>query len=186
MKFIVGIGNPERRYAKSRHNVGFQVVEALGGSGWKERSDLSAAIGRLEEGVYLVKPATFVNRTGLAARAIVEKYGAKTADVLFVCDDANLDFGKLRLRASGSAGGHHGLESVIERLESQDFPRLRIGIRSQAMPKELPDYVLGNFSPAEKKEIKDILDGAASVCVAWAKEGLNAAADALSRWQSVK
>lgn len=186
MKFIIGIGNPEKRYAGTRHNAGFAVVDTLAAQApWQLRGALSAQMCRLREGVYLVKPDTYVNRTGVAAAALWKKYRPLHADMLFVVDDANLDFGKLRLRASGSAGGHHGLESAIEQLGSEDFPRLRVGIRRREMPQELPDFVLGKWKADETERLPVLLANAASVCDAWAREGLDAAQNRLSRLQGL-
>ena len=134
----------------------------------------------------LIRPDTFVNNTGEAVSALVKKYDPKAADILVVCDDVNLDFGKLRLRASGSAGGHHGLESVIASLGSGDFPRLRVGVRKPDMPRDLAGFVLEKFSQEEEGRIGAILDGAASVCVSWAREGFEAAMNRLSQHLSVK
>lgn len=170
MKFVVGIGNPGREYDGTRHNVGFDVLDAIGKG----------------SGATLVRPQTFVNRTGDAVRELVRKHGSKPADFLIVCDDVNLDFGKLRLRASGSAGGHHGLESVIEALSSEDFARLRVGVRTPEMPKELSGYVLGKFSKEENKRLHEIVERAAAVCKAWAAEGFDEARLTLSRLQSVQ
>jgi PTH1 family peptidyl-tRNA hydrolase len=110
----------------------------------------------------------------------------RAPEALVVCDDVNLDFGKLRLRASGSAGGHHGLESVIEVLGTEDFPRLRIGVKNENMPKDLAGFVLERFSGPEKKELPKILENAASVCEAWINEGFDAAVNRLSRLQSIR
>ncbi len=186
MKFIIGIGNPEKQYQKTRHNVGFEIVDRLAGDAeWQHKGAFTAQFCRHSEHVYLVKPETYVNRTGLTAAALYKKYHPLVSNLLFVVDDANLDFGKLRLREAGSAGGHHGLESAIESLGTDAFPRLRFGIRSQAMPSQLPDFVLGKFDRAESKLLPVLLDNAASVCQAWALEGMAAAQNRLSRLQSL-
>lgn len=168
MKFIVGIGNPGRKYEGTRHNVGFAVVDRL-----KKKLKNPGAV--------LVKPGTFVNNTGEAVRELSEKRRAKPADILVVCDDVNLDFGKLRLRASGSAGGHHGLESVIEALGSTDFARLRVGVRNESMPKDLAGFVLEKFSADEAKRLDAIVEKAAAVGESWADGGFEAAQNCLSR-----
>ena len=168
MRFIVGIGNPGRKYEGTRHNVGFDVVDRL-----KKKLRGSA--------VTLVKPGTFVNNTGEAVRELADKRRARPADILIVCDDVNLDFGKLRLRASGSAGGHHGLESVIEALGSKDFPRLRVGVRNEHMPKDLAGFVLEKFSAEEAKRLDAIVEKAAAVGESWAGGGFEAAQNCLSR-----
>ena len=191
MKYIIGIGNPEKKYEGTRHNVGFAVVEGLTDVGahgraplrWVEKKAWNALYYKLNEDLTLVKPLSYVNNTGETAEAIIAKENVKAADLLFVCDDANLDFGKLRLRASGSAGGHHGLESAITHLGADDFPRLRIGIRNPGMPEELPDFVLGRFAAEEEKILKKILAAACEVCRSWSKEDVKAAMQTLSRHQ---
>lgn len=189
MKFIVGIGNPEERYNRTRHNVGFKVLDALCrkySGEWHGKKALKSQVCKLDEAV-LVKPETYVNNTGDAAGLFMKKHGASPADFLFVCDDVNLMLGKLRLRESGSAGGHHGLESVIRAFGCEDFPRLRVGVGSEKMPKDdLTDFVLGAFEPGEKKVLTAVLERTVSVCEAWLKEGFGPARDELSKVQSIK
>ena len=167
MKFIVGVGNPEKKYEGTRHNVGFAVLDAL------KKNHKSSAV--------LVKPSTYVNRTGVALREIVDQHHPALGDILVVCDDANLVFGKLRLRRLGSAGGHHGLLSAIETLGSEDFPRLRIGVKNESTPQDLAPFVLEKFDKEEKKALARILDNAVLVCETWAAEGFEAALNQLSR-----
>ena len=175
MKFVIGIGNPGKSYDKTRHNVGFAVLDRLKDSGIKKTEAM------------FVKPETFVNRTGEAVAALLKKYPKATAqDFLIVCDDVNLLFGKMRLRGSGSAGGHHGLESVIEALGGNGFSRLRIGVGQEAMPKDLTGFVLEKFSKSEQKALDEILERAVLVCESWVNEGLEASMNVLSRLQSVK
>ena len=172
MKFIVGIGNPGRQYEGTRHNVGFAVIARLA--------------AEVPPDTRLVRPDTFVNRTGEAVLELRTRHGAETKDVLLVCDDVNLDFGKLRLRPDGTAGGHHGLESVIEALGTDAFPRLRVGVRTASMPGDLTGFVLEKFSAAEAKEIGRIVEKAEQICRTWAREGFEAAQNRLSQLQSVK
>jgi PTH1 family peptidyl-tRNA hydrolase len=187
VKFIIGIGNPDKKYEKTRHNIGFMAMDEMNNpdrpAPWKTNSKLEARIVRREEN-FLVKPLTYVNHTGVLLSALVKKYGLRLQDFLIVCDDVNLALGKLRLRESGSAGGHHGLESIIASLGSKDFPRLRVGIGSERMPKDLTAYVLEEFTAEEKKDLPAILERAVSVCEAWEKKGFASARDLLSRLQS--
>ena len=190
MKFIVGIGNPGKQYEKTRHNIGFQVLDLLNrernsSALWKPNSRLKAKVVRFEKD-FLAKPLTFVNVTGEAVRSIIAEHNLRKQDLLFVCDDVNLEFGKLRLRPSGSAGGHHGLESVIEALGSEDFSRLRIGVKNDKMPQDLTGFVLEPFLAAEKKALEKILEKAASVCERWLTEDFESARDQLSQLQSNK
>ena len=174
MRFIVGIGNVGRPYEKTRHNVGFEALDAIASRKQLDRASL-------------VKPDAYVNATGSTVAEIVHKRQTKLSDVLVVCDDVNLRFGKLRLRASGSAGGHHGLQSIIDEMKSEDFPRLRIGVGNERMPKDdLVPFVLAKFEPEEQKQLDKILENVALVCECWSREGFNAALDKLSQCQSVQ
>ena len=188
MKLIIGIGNPGAEYENTRHNIGFltldKVRKSIGSSPWKKETALKSWVSCLGKETVLAKPSTYVNRSGEAAKALLKKYSLKPESLLVVCDDVNLVFGKLRLRASGSSGGHHGLESISDELETKDFPRLKFGIAGDGMPKDLSPYVLSAFSAGEKKELPDFLDHAASVCESWVKDGFSAALGCLSRLQS--
>ena len=192
MKFVVGIGNPERKYELTRHNIGFHALDALRGRLEAEKKkrlvlskEFQAEVAFVSDDVLLIKPQTYVNRTGDSVRALCGKYAAKPPDFLFVCDDVNLPLGTLRLRGSGGAGGHHGLESALEAFGSEGFARLRIGVGEEGMPKDdLTDYVLGKFEPAQEAMLKEILDRAVLVCKTWIEEGLQPALDKLSHLQS--
>lgn len=192
MKYIIGIGNPGKKYQNTRHNIGFDVVLWLGkrvGAGlkpvrWEENKVLKADIFESESALF-IKPLTFVNKTGDVVSAILKRNGAKPQDFLILCDDVNLEFGKIRLRSSGSAGGHHGLESVIEALGSEDFSRLRIGVGTSEMPVDLTGYVLEKFSSAELKKTGEIIEKASQVGEAWITSGFEQALNQLSRLQSV-
>lgn len=190
MRFIVGIGNPGKKYVGTRHNIGFQVLEAYAkktdaSKEWADEKKLNALVFRTENAV-LLKPKTFVNHTGDAVLGILKYHQAKPADILVVSDDVNLDFGKLRLRPSGSAGGHHGIESVIGVLQSEEFPRLRFGVRSQGMPKDLAPFVLDPFDAEEKKEINSIVERAVLVCQSWVEVDFQEALLKLSQLQGKK
>ena len=191
MKFIVGIGNPGKKYEGTRHNVGFEVLEGLAGKlgcPWKELKKLQADTAKAD-GVVLLKPGTFVNNTGESLAALLKEYHPKPDQILLVCDDVNLDFGKLRIRATGSAGGHHGLESVIAAFDSageaapENFSRLRFGVRSEEMPRDLNSYVLEKFSGVEKQSKPELLQKAAQICESWIHDGFEAAQKKLSQLQ---
>ena len=176
MKAIVGIGNPGREYKDTRHNIGFRVVDAL----------KKFASSQATEKVILKKPSTFVNRMGPSVAALVKKHRLSPGGVLLVCDDVNLSFGKLRLRAKGSSGGHKGLESVIDALGTEEFPRLRIGVKNEKTPKDLAPFVLEKFTRQEQDQLPGILEKAVSVCQAWVLEGFSSALDQLSKVKSTK
>lgn len=175
LKFIIGIGNPGKIYEKTRHNIGFRAVDAL------EKSKSSLKNNK----ICLVKPATYVNRTGEEVLEILQKHRATSADVLVVCDDVNLAFGKMRLRAKGSSGGHNGLQSVIDSIGTDEFARLRIGVKNETMLKDLAQFVLEPFSKEEEKNLKRVLERAVFVSEAWVKNDIQTAMDTLSRLQSI-
>lgn len=184
-RLIVGIGNPEEKYRGTRHNIGFDIVdclaEKLGKAKWKKDAD--ALVAEASDGTMLMKSALFVNNTGGSVERFAGKKGLKAEDVLVVCDDVNLDFGKFRLRDSGSAGGHHGLESVIEKI-GEGFPRLRFGVRRADMPQDLTDFVLGPFDKEERAALHELIDQSAQIAYKWATEGYAQAGGLLSRFHS--
>ena len=187
MKFIVGIGNPERKYDGTRHNVGFDVVDFLAeeigvSANWKEVRKLRAHAVAVGEAM-LVKPQTFVNLSGDSVAGILREYHPRIEDILIVCDDVNLMFTKLRIRREGSAGGHHGLESIIAELGSEDFPRLRFGVKREGMPQDLNGFVLEKFYHDEIGKVPELKDRAASICKSWIQEGFDAAQKMLSQLQ---
>jgi len=162
LKIVVGLGNPGERYAGTRHNAGYMVVDQLAGvfvrSPWvRERRSL---ICRAEIGgsaVLLAKPLTFMNRSGEAILHLLEKSELAVPGLILVVDDFNLPFGQIRVRRRGSAGGHNGLESVIRILDTQDFIRVRLGIGEPAMPADKAVFVLEDFPPEQDAELKEMI-----------------------------
>ena len=151
MKIVVGLGNPGRQYSGTRHNIGFMVADklastrALAFSRKKFKAKLAA--GSIEgKPVLLVKPQTFMNSSGESVSALMRFYKCELSDLIVVYDDVDLPFGKLRLRPEGGSAGHKGMRSIISALGSENFPRLRVGIRGEFVYGELSDYVLGKFS----------------------------------------
>ncbi|MEI8344689.1 MAG: aminoacyl-tRNA hydrolase [Candidatus Omnitrophota bacterium] len=188
MKFVIGIGNPGRQYEKTRHNIGFRTVDGLmriwsqtpgQAVRWRIDRGLSAEVAEFSHAV-LLKPQTFVNLTGTTIAGLLRQ-GRGIAELLVICDDANLEFGQMRIRPSGSAGGHHGLESAIEAAGSEEFARLRIGVGNESMGRDLAQFVLGEFDGREQKAMPLIVDRAVAACDAWISNGYKAAADYLSR-----
>jgi peptidyl-tRNA hydrolase, PTH1 family len=179
VKLIVGLGNPGREYEHTRHNVGFQVAEELAHRyhvTLKDRGSWKARIAKIPDigdGVLLAEPTTFMNLSGWAIREIAGFHKLAPSDVLVVVDDADLPLGRLRLRTSGSAGGHNGLKSVIQELGTVEFPRLRVGVGRQAG--ELKNHVLGRFSVDEKSQIDAAVKRAADAAELFAKENILAA-----------
>jgi PTH1 family peptidyl-tRNA hydrolase len=182
MMLIVGLGNPGRLYVHNRHNAGFHVVEALAKRhhldfGHRKVKSLIAA-GRIGDAdVTLAKPQTFMNLVGTSVVPLLRSLHLSPADLLVVCDDLDLPVGALRLRPSGSAGGHHGMESIIGQLGSREFPRLRIGIGrpGDRSPDEVADYVLGDFSRSERADMNEVYERAADAIESVLSEGLSAA-----------
>ncbi|MFM9101168.1 MAG: aminoacyl-tRNA hydrolase [Cyanobium sp.] len=167
LQLVVGLGNPGPRYLDTRHNVGFMAVERLAaelGGCFRQQPRLHgllADVGQAATRLRLLMPQTFMNDSGRSIRAALDWFGLQPADLLVIVDDMDLPLGRLRLRASGSAGGHNGLRSAISHLGTQDFPRLRIGIGAPAEnPQERKartiGHVLGRFSPAERPLLNDV------------------------------
>src|SRR4051795_4095664 len=152
---IVGLGNPGGDYAKTRHNAGFLLVQKLADrwkANWTLEKKFNARVARAErdEGrVLLCEPQTFMNSSGEAVGPLIQFYRVALKQMLVVVDDADLPLGEIRLRPSGSSGGHHGLESIEKHLGTREFARLRIGIGRKDGAREITDYVLGRFSAAE-------------------------------------
>jgi PTH1 family peptidyl-tRNA hydrolase len=163
-QLIVGLGNPEPQYDKTRHNIGFDAADALARTwqiSWSENRRFQALFGegRGLKGnkIRLLKPLTYMNRSGQAIRAATDWYKLPPESVLIIYDDMDLPVGRLRLRLSGSAGGHNGMKSAIAHLGTQNFPRLRIGIGKSSADKDTVSHVLGKFSPRETQIMSEVL-----------------------------
>ncbi|MBY0525959.1 MAG: aminoacyl-tRNA hydrolase [Gemmataceae bacterium] len=179
MKVIVGLGNPGKQYAGTRHNVGFAVVDLLAESSraaaWRERFE--AFIGELVEDdlkLLLIKPLTYMNLSGRPVRQILDFYQLPHEDLLVVCDDINLPLGKLRFRAKGTHGGHNGLRNIQDHLGTTEYARLRVGVD---VPREndTVDHVLGRFRSTERPVIDEAVRTAAQAVIIWARQGTGAA-----------
>ncbi|MGH7163610.1 MAG: aminoacyl-tRNA hydrolase [Planctomycetota bacterium] len=186
MRVVFGIGNPGPEYERTRHNVGFRVVDRLATAArarWGSIAGLHAEGTRARvEGreALLVKPLAYVNRCGPVLAALRAREGLALPDLLAVVDDFALPLGRLRLRASGSAGGHNGLASLIDALQSEEFPRLRVGIGDPGgAPAER--YVLEPFRPEEVAEVERAVLRAAEAVGAWLRLGLERAMAGVNR-----
>ena len=160
-KIIVGLGNPGERYRRSRHNAGFMVLEAMareGSGSWYEMM-LSQACRTEFDGfpVLLVKPSTYMNHSGKAVHVLLSALQRSPQDLLLILDDLNLPFGRIRLRKRGTAGGHHGLESILNILKTEEIMRLRLGIGEEFMPEQKSDFVLSDFPPEKQTELDDMI-----------------------------
>jgi PTH1 family peptidyl-tRNA hydrolase len=182
VKLIVGLGNPGHTYHDTRHNVGFAVIQRLAERrGVDIRERIVGPDGR-PAGVYgddrhgrdtvrLLMPLTMMNESGQALRGAA----VGPQEFLIVCDDVNLPLGTLRLRPVGSAGGHHGLISCLEALGTEEIPRLRIGVGTEPLPRDLTEFVLSPFRSDERPAIRRAVEQAADACETWAAEGLEMA-----------
>ena len=181
-ELIVGLGNPGAKYDQTRHNIGFEAVDSLAQAwslSWQENKRFQGVIAEgispYGNKVRLLKPLTYMNRSGQAVRAVIDWYKIAPDTVLVIYDDMDLPVGRLRMRRSGSAGGHNGMKSIISHLSSQDFPRLRLGIGKSDGDKQTIGHVLGKFAPAEKKVMQKILDISVNAVEKSLKEGVEQA-----------
>jgi PTH1 family peptidyl-tRNA hydrolase len=177
VKILVGLGNPPREYGGTRHNVGFEVIDLLaerwGIRAWSARHHAACADGRIGEGkVLLAKPMTFMNLSGRAVRAVADYYGVEPSDILVIHDDVHLELGRLRLRREGSAGGHNGMQSVIDHLGTRDVPRMRIGIGCAAGSAFMRDHVLSRFSKSEREVVDPSIVEAADAAEEFIRNGI--------------
>jgi PTH1 family peptidyl-tRNA hydrolase len=185
MKLIVGLGNPGRRYENTRHNAGFRVIDELS-ERWRIAVNRrrfsgffgSGAVG--DEAVLLLKPTTYMNRSGWAVREATAFYKLALADLLVVVDDLALPLGRLRIRSKGSGGGHRGLTNVIDELGDDAFARLRIGIEEVESSRAV-NHVLGPFLPQEQERIDQAILRAADAVDCWLVEGVEAAMNEFNR-----
>ena len=192
-RLIVGLGNPGPEFADTRHNLGFRCVEELArryGAAWQDKTNawnsLIAVIHpRADDpdlAVVLAKPQTYMNRSGAAVKALLDFLALERDTCLIVYDDMDLPFGALRLRQRGSPGTHNGMRSVAAGLESDEIPRLRIGI-SQAAPGDATSHVLSEFTDGERAAVDELVARAADAAIAWAIDGADVA---MNRYNSLK
>jgi PTH1 family peptidyl-tRNA hydrolase len=179
MKLLVGLGNPGRDYRDTRHNVGFMVVDEMAA-----RHGLTLAMAPSQvpdafvakkygpEPLLLAKPLTFMNLSGNAVAALTRYYDVAVEDLLIVYDEVALPFGKLRARARGSAAGHNGIKSIIDRLGTNEFSRLRLGVGRGDSRRDLADHVLSTFEPAERSELESFIARAADAAEMFAVQGI--------------
>jgi len=179
MKLIVGLGNPGREYRDTRHNVGFVVADEIA-----RRHNLTFAMAPSQipdamiakkfgaDGLLVAKPLTFMNNSGEAVSALARYYDISIGDLLVVVDEVALPFGRLRARARGSAGGHNGLKSVIARLGTTEFARLRLGVGRGDARRDLADHVLSKFEADEQSALGEFITRAADAAEMFAAEGI--------------
>ncbi|MDP3998053.1 MAG: aminoacyl-tRNA hydrolase [bacterium] len=191
MKLIIGLGNPGSKYENTRHNIGFMAVEKLlrdlapvEKSRWELDGKTKAELAKLGE-ILLAKPQTFMNAAGFAVAKLVNFYKVESGDIWVIHDDLDLPLGKIKIRQDGGAAGHHGLESIIEKLGATNFVRFRLGVgrpkghdaweKLNVKRREVEKYVLSEFSEAEEKEVGRLIKKASEAVQVALKKGLEAA-----------
>ena len=181
MWLVAGLGNPGKRYERTRHNVGFEVVDALARRAavsfrrsWRFPGDL-AEVRDDGERLLLLKPRTFMNRSGQAVGPVLRRKGLALAEMIVIVDDTDLECGKIRLRRRGSAGGHNGLKSVIAALGSDDFIRLRVGVGGRPGDRDMVDHVLSGFAPDERTRVDEAVERAAEAVWCVVRDGVDPA-----------
>lgn len=178
-KLVLGLGNPGERYRDTRHNVGFRAVAEVARRRGVEldRLECRSLVGEAP-GCVLAVPQTYMNRSGYAARCLVERHGFRPEEVLVVYDELALPLGRMRLRPKGSPAGHRGLESVLENLRTDRVPRLRVGIAPEGEPPggdDVVDFVLSPFTRAERDVLEEMIPQAADACETWLERGIDVA-----------
>ena len=173
---MVGLGNPGERYEGTRHNLGFRVVDELSRRHEVrlDRELCGSLVGRRGD-LGLVKPLTYMNRSGYAVRCLLERSEMEATEVLIVYDDVDLEFGRLRIRPEGSPSGHRGMESVVQNLRTTAVPRLRLGVGTAPDDSELTDFVLSRFRRDEEDGAERMVQLAADAADAWLVEGIESA-----------
>ena len=185
---VVGLGNPGNEYDGTRHNIGFEVADELARrfrAAWKAgRGDYfvaSSGIGGRH--IVLAKPLTYMNNSGTAVVDMMEKFGSSLHEVMVIADDLALPLGTIRVRAKGSSGGHNGLVSIIYQLNTDEFARVRCGIRQEAMPpkERMAEFVLSPFEPGEKSIVNEMVGRAADAVLEFAACGISQAMNKFNR-----
>lgn len=186
MKLIVGLGNPGEKYKGTRHNLGQQVVDQLAGqiidSQWSAMKKFRSSIINHRPAIILAKPATFMNRSGVAVKRLLVYFKVEPANLWIVHDDVDLPLGKIKVQIGRGAAGHHGVESIIREIESQEFVRFRLGIgrpgrdsKAEITDKQTEEFVLSKFSPEEKPAVARTVTATVEAIKLALKEGLERA-----------
>ena len=181
MRAIVGLGNPGDKYAHTRHNAGFEVISLLEKKyGVRLRKKMLQPWAEAEwtDGVrkiILCRPLTYMNNSGEAVKKIAARYGVKPENTLIIYDDIDLKPGAVRMRASGGAGTHNGMRSIVAETGTEAFPRIRVGTGDRPKGQDLAAWVLGHYSAEEKARMEKAFDRAAECAAIWAEEGLRSA-----------
>ena len=181
MRLILGLGNPGSEYEETRHNLGFRVVRELGRRSSVKLDRLECNALLAESGrLLLAQPMTYMNRSGHAARCLLERRGLEPSSILVVYDDVWLPLARLRARRRGGPGGHRGMESIVNSLRTEEIPRLRLGVGWEGGPPpgvDLVEYVLEPFPEADGEAVEELVRRAADAAECWLKEGIGATMD---------
>jgi PTH1 family peptidyl-tRNA hydrolase len=191
MKLIVGLGNPGRNYTGTRHNVGFEIADALVSRYSAEWATaprgIEALVSRLRPADLVVaKPLTFMNLSGAAVVGLLQFFKIDVPDLLVIVDDVNLELGRLRARAAGSAGGHNGLKSIMAALGTNEFARIRVGVGGGEPRRDLSGHVLGRFAPDERQVIADAVGRTADAAEQFVAEGIEPVMNRFNRKEDRK
>lgn len=177
MFLVTGLGNPGTQYSLNRHNAGYMLVDRLAeqaGARFERqlKRSVSCTIACCGEDAVLAKPLTYMNRSGGAVLELLDRFPVPLDHLLVAYDEVALPLGKMRLRRSGSSGGHRGMQSILDVLQTEDVPRLRIGVGLDAPPEDYPEFVLSNFSKADLRVLDSVLDRACDAVKNWVSEGI--------------
>jgi len=191
MYIIVGLGNPTREYAATRHNIGFDAITRIADENHisldtKKHKALCGKGHINGQKVILAQPQTYMNLSGESVRELMDFYKVSNEEVIIIYDDISLDVGCLRIRPRGSAGGHNGIKSIIQHMGTQEFSRIRIGVGDKPKGWDLADYVLGRFPAEEQKTIKEALGEVSKACEVIMTEGIEAAMNQFNQSKKLK
>jgi len=190
MKVVVGLGNPGAQYANTPHSVGFEVVDRIAAgccAAWEEKRQFKCLMAKANfagQGVLLVKPQTFMNLSGESVAPVVKYHNATVADLLVIQDDIDIAVGRIRIRKGGTCGGHNGIRNIIERLGTQDFARLKVGVGKDRS--NVVGHVLGKFDPETRKVMDQVVADAASAAEAVLRDGPDRAMNAYNGYDCLK
>ena len=178
MRVIIGIGNPGNQYIFNRHNVGFLFLDYFANiyslSFIPSKSDYFFCQGKIKGYEFnLIKPTTFVNNSGIAVLQVIQKFKISPKDLLVIHDDINIDFSKFKIKQNGSSGGHNGIYSIIYQIQSEEFPRIKIGVGKNFVKGKMAEYVLSNFNDNEMKVLPDIFKNISFLVEEFILGGLN-------------
>ena len=175
MKAIIGLGNPEEKYRFTRHNTGFLMMDEILSAHNVTLSDkFNSFFGKKGDVLYLL-PKTYMNLSGNAVLELMNFYKLKNTDILVIYDDATIEFGQFRLKKNGSFGGHNGIKSIINRIGSSDFDRLKVGVGPVPLSWTIDNFVLGNFTKDELTDVSKMAKKSVEVVNCWLKDGIEAA-----------